>query len=110
MENIPCRWADTWSENLAPHGSGESWMQTFTDCAHPAFPKEDDQVKFEDYGECNGGCPGYEPMEVAVCEKHGEFLMASGCDGCMYDSYKECEEAGREYYNRQALKKDLTLQ
>jgi len=74
MENIPCRWLDCWTENQSPLGSGEYWPMRMSECGNPN----------ENYGdECSPNCSGYEPMEVAICDKHGEFIKESGCDGCM---------------------------
>ena len=102
MENIPCKWKEHWTENQSPLGSGLNWPMEFSDCGHAGFVEDANRrEKLEDYwqeNDCSPDCPGYEPMEVAVCGKHGEFLKASGCDGCMYDSYKECEESGKAYF------------
>lgn len=101
MENIPCKHLEHWSENQSPLGSGLNWPMEFEDCGHPGFEDTEKQYAFEVYVEnndCSPQCPGYEPVKVAICKKHGEFLEAAGCDGCMYDSYIECEQAAKEYF------------
>ena len=101
MNNIPCKFFAHWSENQSPLGSGLNWPMDMYDCVHPDFPDIEKQMAFEEWScnnQCSPDCPGYEAMEVTVCEKHGEFLKDAGCDGCMYDSYKECEASAAEYY------------
>lgn len=100
MENIPCKYLEHWSENQSPLGSGRNWPMEFTDCAHPGFPN--DSAKEEKLGDgiCDETCLGYEPVEIAVCEKHGEFIRDDGCANCMHDSYLECKKSGEEYYNK----------
>ena len=103
MENIPCKFLAHWTENQSPLGSGLNWPMHFSDCGHPELDSTSKQEEFEAYAEnneCSPECPGYEPLEVSVCDKHGEFLKASGCDGCMYDSYLECKKSGDEYYSQ----------
>ncbi len=105
IENIPCKYEEHWTENQSPLGSGYYWPEEFSDCGFRGFENEKEQMKYEEYLEskdftCDKRCPGYEATEVKTCEKHGEFLAMSGCDGCMYDSYIEAEESAKEYYGK----------
>lgn len=96
MENIPCKWLEHWRENQSPLGSGEYWPMDMTDCNHPLLEDEAQEIQLENYGKCDKGCPGYEPMEVALCEKHGEYVKKWGCDGCMADDFMEIERSAAE--------------
>ena len=95
MDNIPCKWFEHWRENHGP--IGECWMEDMSGCGRDLFEDESIEMTFEEYGNCDSGCPGYEPLEVITCEKHGEFIKEYGCDGCMYDDYIECQRMGKEY-------------
>ena len=86
MDNIPCKWLEHWRENQSPLGSGECWPMDMTGCGHPPFTDETKEIELEHYGQCNEGCPGYEPMEVGICEKHGEFIKDWGCEDCMAEA------------------------
>ena len=87
MDNIPCKHFRSWYENQAPLGSGRYWPEYFEECCHPEF---DDPVKekafryYADNCRCGKDCPGYEPVEIAVCPKHGEYIKRDGCEECRY--------------------------
>jgi len=90
MDKVPCKYWEHWVENQSPLGSGEYWPMDMEDCSHPGFEDISKEIELERYGKCDENCPGYEPMEVAVCEKHGEFVKEWGCDRCMVEE---------QYYN-----------
>lgn len=86
MYNIPCKYAVTERQSV-PYGMGSATME-WADCAHP---------NLEDSEECSEKCLGYEPCEVKICEKHGEYLAHNGCDGCLYDDYEEMKELQKKH-------------
>jgi len=77
---IPCRHLASWDENQAPLGSRMYWPEHFEECQHPTIY---DMVPEDEDPQCSSQCPGYEPMEIEVCPKHGEFLVEEGCYKCM---------------------------
>ena len=87
MENIPCKHFVTERQSV-PYGMGSATME-WPDCAHPTI---------EDVSEeCSESCPGYEPCEVCVCEKHGEYLARDGCGGCICDNWNETQDLREEH-------------
>lgn len=88
MDNIPCKYLERWVENQSPLGSGEYWPMNMEECNHPSSESERNEQQPEEYDKCDERCPGYEPMEVATCPKHGEFVKEYGCDGCLADEYE----------------------
>jgi hypothetical protein len=88
MNKIPCKYLEHWVENQSPLGSGEYWPMDMEDCTHPPFGDEQKEIEFEGWGKCDETCPGYEPMEVAICPKHGEYIKNYGCEGCEADDWE----------------------
>jgi len=82
----PCKHLEHWRENQSPLGSGEYWPMDMEGCSHPGFGDTPKEVELENYGKCDEGCPGYEPMEVAICPKHGEYIREYGCGACMVEA------------------------
>ena len=85
MNNVPCKYLEHWRENQSPLGSGEYWPMDMEDCSHIGFEDISKQIELERYGGCDVNCPGYKPMELAVCAKHGEYVKDWGCFDCMAD-------------------------
>ena len=92
----PCRYLEHWRENQSPLGSGEYWPMDMEDCNHPGFDNASKDAELENYGKCDEGCPGYEPMEVATCPKHGEFVKEWGCEECMVEEQYQYETNKRK--------------
>lgn len=75
-----CKHLDTWSENLAPHGSGEMWMKDFSECSNPLF--EDDYfVVVEDDDIL---CPKY-CSDFRFCDEH-ELYVIEECSKCVEEA------------------------
>jgi hypothetical protein len=100
---LPCRFEEHWTENQSPFGSGLYWPMEVGDCGRPESTDVEKEKTFVAYVEgehadCNKSCPGYEPVDVDNCEKHGEFIKGEVCDGCMEEGILEAEKAAEEYY------------
>jgi len=91
---IPCKFEKRWSERHdygSTTASEEMW-----ECECPAEGDKLKQINIRsDSGEiCDRGCPGFEPVPVEVCSKHGEFV--GSCDGCENEFLEEEHRERRE--------------
>jgi len=91
MVKIRCRHLEHWRENQSPLGSGEYWPMDMEDCSHPGFDDEQKQIALEGWDHCDETCPGYEPEELGVCPKHGNFIKRDGCEECMFEEQYQAE-------------------
>jgi hypothetical protein len=84
---IPCRFEKRWSERHdygSTTASEEMW-----ECESLAEGEKLEQINIRSNSEevCDRGCPGFEPVSVEICSKHGEFVFS--CDGCENDFREE---------------------
>ena len=90
-EDLPCA-HHTQESQSHPYGMGSA-TETWWECAaSDNFPEdyEFDELK------CNSSCPCYAPVEVRICEKHGEYI--DSCAGCEYDQYEEEKKLAEDYW------------
>jgi hypothetical protein len=88
---IPCRFEKRWSERHSSSAQEEMWE---CECSAEGEKLEHINIR-SNLGEiCDRGCPGFEPVSVEVCSKHGEFVFS--CDGCesefMEEEFRERKE------------------
>ena len=83
--SVSCVYYAVTTENASPLGSGEYWPMTSYDCLFE--PEDEDLIKqFEEYGSCDEGCPGYQPVPTGYCSKHGTYELPHGCEECMVEA------------------------
>lgn len=93
-KDISCKFEKRWQERH-PYGSTTAEEEMW-ECECPAEEEKMKAigVRIDSLKPCGCECPGYEPVVVNICNKHGEFT--DYCDGCENEFYEEMEQERRD--------------